>query len=164
MSIKAINTAATKNYVSELDTAVDEKGNPLPEATVWHLGAMDSYIQAHITSKSTSYAMKDGVDAASLKSKDKQEVSNSMQYSIDAHTMFIEACRFCIRGWDNFEGADGKPIIFKSVKTSLRGRMYDVVDADLLAKVPSDIIQELYVEIDNLSKMSEKELKNSAGG
>lgn len=163
MAIRAINTAATKNYVSELDTSVDEKGNPLPEATVWKLGAMDSYIQAHVTSKSTSYAVKEGIDVSSLKGKDKEEVSNSMDYRIDAHAMFIEVCRFCIRGWENFEGVDGKPVKFKTVKTNLRGRMYDVVDSELLAQIPIEIMQELYVEVNNLSNLSDTDVKNLDG-
>lgn len=162
MAIRAINTAATKDYVSELDTAIDDNGKPLPEATIWKLGAMDSYIQAHANSKATSYSVKEGVDITALKGKD--DVASSMEYSMDAHALFIETCRFCIRGWENFEGPDGTNIEFKTVKTNLRGRTYEVVDPDLLAMVPSDIIQELYVEIETMSNMSEEDSKNSATG
>lgn len=164
MSIQAINIEATKEYVSELDEARDKKGNPLPEATTWKLGAMDSYVDAHTTSKATSYAMKEGIDPDSLKGKSKEEIGSHMEYSVDSYSIAMECCRFCIKGWTNFMGPKGKELKFKSGKSSLKGRIYDTVDPDLLAMIPKDIILELYVEVIKLSNLSEEEVKNSATG
>lgn len=164
VSITAINVEAVKDYVSEQDTAKDKKGNPLPEATIWKLGAMDSYIDAHASSKATSYTLKEGVQASSLKGKSNEEIGSSLEYNIDAYSIAIEACRYCLKGWNNFAGVNGKTIKFKSIKSNLKGRIYDTVDPDLLAMIPKDIILELYVEIVKMSSLSEQEVKNSATG
>lgn len=164
MAIKAINTAATKDYVSELDSGWREDGNHASDATVWKLGAMDSYIQAHVTKLSTSYNLKEDVDIESLQGKSEAELSKSVNYMVDAYTMAIEACRFCLKGWDNFVGPDGNPIEFKFKKTRLSGREYEAVDSDVLVQIPKDIILELYVEINDLSNLSEEEVKNSGKG
>lgn len=164
MSIQAINVEATKEYVSELDTARDKKGNPLPEATIWKLGAMDSYVDTHASSKATSYTLKEGVQASSLKGKSNEEIGSSLEYSIDAYSIAMEACRYCLKGWSNFAGVKGKTIKFKSIKSNLKGRIYDTVDPNLLAMIPKDIILELYVEIVKISSLSEQETKNFVTG
>ncbi len=160
MAIRAINTEATKDFVSILDDARDENGEPTPEATVWKLHAMDSYIEAHVSSKATSYSIKDDVDMSDLEGKSEDEIKKSMSYNVDTFTMAMDTCKYCLQGWDNFKGPDGKPLEYKSVKCSMRGRSYTVVDPDLLGKIPKDIILELYVEIVGMSRISEADEKN----
>lgn len=160
MPIYAINTAATKDYISELDTSRDENGKPLPEATIFKLGAMDSYIKSHVQSKATSLNIKDGVDIETLKGKSEAEIRDQMEFTADAYTMALQTVRFCLKGWTNFIGPKGKPIEFKTSHTSMGGRTYKVVDADLLGMMPTEIILELYSEIDDLSNLSEEESKN----
>jgi len=155
--ITAINTAATSKFVSTLDSGYSKDGNHSPESTVWELGAMDSYIQAHISSKSTSYSLNKDVSVENLT---EENASQNVKIDVDFQGMVIEACRLCLRGWLNFKDHQGNDIPFKTRKTSIRGRMYDAVDPDLLARINKDVLTELYAEIQRISDLTEEEVKN----
>lgn len=160
MPISAINTSATKKYVSEYDDARDDKGNPTDDATVWEIGAVDSYVEAHATSKASKVSLKEGVNPEDLKGMAEAEQQSNVDYNVDVYTMAIEICRVCIKGWSNFKDHEGNEIEFKTKKTQIKGKMYEAVDSDTLAMIPKDVLVELYIEINKLSNLSEKQVKN----
>lgn len=160
MAIRAINTAATKDHVSALDPAYRKDGNHLPEATIFKLGAMDSYIKSHVQSKGTSFNIKDGADIESLKDKTEDEIKEQMVFTADAYAMAMQTVRFCLKGLVNFTGPNGKEVKFNTTKTRIGDKTYEVLSGDLLGMIPTEIILELYSEIDDLSNLSEEESKN----
>lgn len=153
--VTAINTAATSKFVVSQDK--NKEGVPAPDATYWELGAMDSYIQAHISSKSTSYSLNKD---ASMEDLTEENASQNVKIDVDFQGMIIEACRLCLRGWSNFKDHLGNDIPFKTKKTNIKGRLYDAVDPDLLARISKDVLTELYAEINRISDLTEEEVKN----
>lgn len=157
MALTALNAAATSNYVSDKDPGYKKSGKHSEDATVFELGSIDSYIQAHITSKATSYSLPTGMDVENMKD---EEIEKAMSVQIDVHTMAREAVKFCLKGWSNFLDHTGTPIKFKTKNIDLGGRQYSTVHPDLLATMPPVLLLELYKEIENLSNLSGAQAKN----
>ncbi len=154
--IPALQISATADYVCKSDNRTPD-GKPLEGATVWHLGAMDSYIESHLASKGTSYEISNP-DGEDLTKYTQDELNKFVKVHVDVHMMAIECVRLCVRGWDNFS----EP--FKTVKADIKGRKYNCIPADIISKIPKDIIIELYGEIQRISAFTADELKNSAAG
>jgi hypothetical protein len=161
--ITALNAAATGRYVLKRDPARGPGGEPLEGATIFHLRAMDSYIQSHLSQKSTTYEI-DNPEGLDLMKLSEVERLKRVTVKTSVHIMAIEACRLCIIGWDNFVGADGKPIEFKTVPVQVMNRGYEAVLPSLIAQINKDDLIELYSEIDRLSTLTETQIKNSAAG
>lgn len=154
MAITALNVAATVDYVPTSDPNRGPGGTPVAGSTVFTLGAMDSYVDAHVASTGTSY---------DLNSEDTDAIAvgdRNVKIKVDLNFMSIEAVRFCLRSWAGFKDAKGNDIPFKTRKTFLRGRAYDVVDPDCLGKIPRDVMTELYAKIIEISKLTAEQEKN----
>lgn len=163
MALTAINTAATVKYVPKQDPNRGPNGEPVEGSTVFELGSIDGYVDAHISSKATSYTTKSEF-ADNLDKLSPEDMENAVDISIDIYTMAIETCRFAIKGWDNFLNDKGEVVGFKTKATMVKGKRYDAVDPDLMALLSKDVIMDLYAKIQTLNSMSKEEEKNSEKG
>ncbi len=159
MAITALNIAATKEYATTFDPLYKADGPQDPNATSFTLRALDSYMDAHVQSLSISYktALPEGMDATKMTVK---EIGAYTHRSTDIYGMFLETVRLCLKGWKNFKDSDGNELPFKTVQENIKGRMYDVVAPELMARLPQNIVQELYMQINMLSVFSETDRKN----
>ena len=159
MPITCLNTQATKEYVSHFDPLYRKDDAPDPKATVFSLRALDSYMEANIQSMSVSYktTVPAGVDISTLTPDERNALTKR---STDIPGMCLEGVRLCLKGWKNFKDQAGNDIPFKTVQENIKGRVYDVIDPDLMKLIPQHIIQELYLQINMLSVFSGQEIKN----
>ena len=159
MAIAALNTAATEEYISVYDPLYVKEGEPNPQATRFTLQALDSYKDAHVKSLSVSYTMEvpEGVDKEKLTPK---ELTQYMRRKTDFFAVTHETVRLCLKGWVNFKDTAGNEIPFKTVQENIKGRMYQVVAPELIARLPQEIIEELYLKINMMSVFSETDRKN----
>ncbi len=159
MAITALNVAATKEYISHFDPLYTREGSPDPNATSFTLRALDSYMDAHVQSMSISYktVIPEDVDKEKLTVK---ELGQYTSKKTDLYAMFLETVRLCLKGWKNFKDSDGNEIAFKTIQENIKGRMYDVVSPELMARLPQIVVQELYMQINMISVFSETDRKN----
>ena len=164
MALTLINTAAINKYVSPRDPGYSKKGSHKVDATVFHLGAMDSFIDAHIKSICIDYSLKEGISQSDLVDMSEEEAANATTFKVDTNLMAIETVKYCLKGWDNLKDHNGNDVEFKTKKTQVKGRMYDALDTDILSMLPAELIQELYVEINKGLTLTEEQAKNSDKG
>jgi hypothetical protein len=159
MAIAALNIAATVEYVSKFNDNYKSEGPQEPSATSFTLRALDSYMDAHVQSLSISYKTEipEGVDTSTITSKD---LAKYVHRTTDIYAMMLETVRLCLKGWKNFKDTSGNDLEFKTIQENIKGRMYDVVHPDLMARIPQTIVQELYMQINMLSVFSETDRKN----
>lgn len=155
MAIAMLNVAASVDYVLKSDPNRGPNGEPQAGSSVFKLGAMDGFVEAHVSNLGTVYNMTPLEDDASLEGR-----AAALQIKVDLQLMAREAVRFCLRGWSGILGEDGKEIPFKTKKTYIRGRMYEAVHDDCMAMFPNDVATELYAKIQEISKFSEEQTKN----
>ena len=165
MALKGMNRGATKRYVSDLDPSksrelvpvdADKPDGPKQSvekiddgATVFVLGALDVHTMGRI------------YDSGS------QMFSNGDQSGVDIKTFVnrtnIEAVKFGLKGWENFQDENGNDIPFKTVKRNVNGRHYEVVADECLDHLSVQLSAELGQEIKALSEVTAAEAKNSEG-
>ena len=157
--IAALNIAATVEYQSHFNPTYKEGEAPDPSATIFTLKALDSYMDAHVQSLSISYktVIPEGTDKSKLTSKD---LGGFTERKAVMYMMFLETVRLCLKGWKNFKDTAGNDLEFKTIQENIKGRMYDVVAPELMARIPQNIVQELYMQINMLSVFSETDRKN----
>lgn len=143
MPIVGIALAATREFESKYDSA---KGKP--EATRFTLGTLDSRVYGMLKDKATSLS----VDATSQ--------ATDVTTNINANEVgFLTVC-FGLKGWENFNDAEGKPIKFKTIPRSLGGSSYKIADPALVGLIPEAVIGELADEIRKDNELSEADAKN----
>ncbi len=163
MAISCLNTSATEKYISQKDSARNADGTIGAGATVWHLGALDSYVEAQIATMGTSYDYS-GLEGMDTSKMTNEERGSRIKVNVDVYAMSIEAVRLCLKGWTNLKDGKGNDIEFKTVRSNIKGRFYEAVAPELMAMIPKDILIELYAEIQRISSLTETERKNSVAG
>jgi hypothetical protein len=140
--LTGINIYETKPYKSKLDP---DKEN----ASVFHIGSLDSYLRAHIEDQTTSF------EFSSKNPKDPAKAN------INASKRNLMAVRFGLRGLDNFlDPRDKKPVKFDTVSVAIIGKNYTAVSEEILSMLPKALIDELAEVILAENTLSEEEAKN----
>lgn len=131
--IIGLNLAATRQHVLSFDPA---KGQPdeATNATVFHYGTLDSRLMGKLKDMAT----KIGMDAVAM-----ADESAKVDLVIEQNEMLFLACQFGLRGWGNFRDDTNNDIEFKTVRRSIVGRTYDVLDENVLRRLPQRGIIEL---------------------
>ena len=142
MSIMALKMGAVRKYVSQFDTAKDEKNG---EPTVWLIGTLDGRITGRIRDKATTLTV------------NTKSINDEVETNINTNEMHFEACLYGLRGWENFKDEKGNDIPFKTKKMLHGGQQYQVVDVELLRSVPQIVLAELGMEIMKENMMSDDE-------
>lgn len=142
MAVHGLDLSKTMKYESMLDPKRGTK-----EATVFELRTLDSFITGRVQDRLTEYEASDEGDTATTK--------------VNVQEAAIEMCRFGIAGWSNFPAPDGKLIEFVEGQITLFGKVYPVVDNDVLRRVPGSLMVELQQKLRSLSTLTVGEVKNS---
>lgn len=140
MSIKGIDIYEVRDYVSKYDKGKDK--------TIFKLGVLDARIRAELEDETTSF------DFSSDNPDDRARTT------LGLNRRAIEAVRFGLKGMENFQDKDGKPVKFDTVSLAKHGKNYQVVAPSILDILPFSIITELSGEILKENKLTEKERKN----
>ncbi len=72
-----------------------------------------------------------------------------------------EAVRFGLKGFDNFNDSNDKPIRFDTVSRAVGPYNEKVVSDNIMKIIPPQVKSELAAEILKMSKLNEEEIKNS---
>ncbi len=140
MSIKGIDIYEERDYVSKFD-----KDEP---KTLAKLGVLDSRIRAELEDESTSFEISSS------------EPGDRAKTTLGLNRKAIEVVRFGLRGLENFQDKDGKPVKFDTISLTKYGKNYRVVAPDILNMLPFEVIMEYAQEILKENKLTEKERKN----
>jgi hypothetical protein len=164
MALVGISKAETFVHVSDSDPAKTQQVVPvdpndpakgtksveviLEGATEFTLGTLDVFLMASIYDRSSSIT------------RDDAEGLSGLQTKINATA--IDAVRYGLKGWKNFQDAQGndKPLTF--VQRSVLGKQYQAVDDECLTFMGIRLIQELGGKIKEASNVTKAEAKNSA--
>jgi hypothetical protein len=163
MALKAMTTADTVEYVSDLDPAkvYDEPpaadgAKPIertftvgPGATTFKLRPLDVFLNGYIYDNASQLSRKEGDESVGIHTRINQ--TN------------IEAVRHGLAGFTNFTDAKGGDVKFETQKAVVNGRPYEVVNDAVMNKLGLRLIQELAAKIKEISEVSKAEEKNSAG-
>jgi hypothetical protein len=163
MALVALTVHDTVEYVSDLDPAktketvpVDpndpSKGTETREtiadgATVFLLRPLDVFLMGHIYDNASVISGKQGDDTVGIHTRINQ--TN------------IDAVRHGLAGFKNFMDRYGNPVRFKTQKTIVNGREYQVVHDDIMNMLGVRLIAELAQKIKDISEVSANEEKNS---
>ncbi len=74
--------------------------------------------------------------------------------------LMSDAIRFGLKGFENFNDSNGKPIKFDTVSRAVGQYNYKVVSDSIMKILPPQVKTELGTEILKLSKLNEEEIKN----
>lgn len=121
--IRAVTPDKTFEYICENDRGSDQP-------TKWVLGVLDSRIIAHIEDTVTKLEM-------SGKANDKPDPV------FRTGTRRWLLVRFGLRGWTNFQDAEGKPIDESFDTVPMFGKSYKAVSEKLLMLIPTPVLSEL---------------------
>lgn len=72
----------------------------------------------------------------------------------------IEIVRFGLKGFDNFKDKDGNDVKFTTQSKEIYTSSYRVVSDDIISIIPIDLVIELGGKILEITKLSEKVVKN----
>lgn len=145
MKIRCINLTKTKKHQLSFDS---DAGTD--KAVTWIIGALDSRIMAHIKDNATAIPM----SAFSGENSDATATLNLNKTNFDIVV-------FGLKGWENLLDDTDKPVVFKTAHTSQAGKTYLTADPELIAMLPSEVIDELAQEIMEINTLKEEERKNS---
>lgn len=129
MPIIGIDLEATRDFIPK------QKG-PKEEKTKFVLCTLDSRIHGMLRDEMTSF-----------KITDQSAVTGEAVSSIPYNAVAFKVCQHGIKSWENFLDSKGSAIKYITTKLRLSGREYDVVDPEVLKRVPTDLIREMYREI-----------------
>jgi hypothetical protein len=142
MPIVGISLSATREYESTHDS---ERGKPT--ATKFTIGTLDSHIYGRLKDKATSLSV------------DPNNISEVMT-NINSNEVSFETVCFGLRGWDNFNDGEGKPIKFKTIKRTVGAKSYTIADPELVSLIPEVVVSELADEIRKSNELTAEEAKN----
>lgn len=165
MALIAMTTADTVEYVSDRDPCkrktkvfkdpevpskgFDMKTEILEGATKFTLRPLDVFLMGHIYDNASQLTGKEG--------------SNEIGINTRINQTNIDAVRHGLCGIVNFADKNGDQMSFKSQKTHVNGRPYEVVHDDILNTLGIKLIGELADEIKRISEVTPDEEKNSEG-
>lgn len=170
MAIKALVLSQTLKYVSDKDPCKKKVRVPVdPEdpkkgtkeveqieegATYFILKPLDVFLMGHI------------YDSASMLSRGTAEGvdSNTIDIKTRVNQTNIEAVRFGLAGFENFQDVEGHSVNFKTGKTSVNGREYQAVSDHILRMFGTALVGELSDQIKKISEVSKDEEGNSEQG
>ena len=138
--LKAIDLNDQIKYISPSD--IEEP------KTVWLLGTLDMRIRKQLEDIAIEYETTPG-RPESAKAKASFNIGKSE----------LEFVAFGLKGFENFNKPDGKPMYFKTEPRVVGGRTYQVVAEDVIKVIP--IISELAMKIKEINTLGEVETKNS---
>lgn len=72
-----------------------------------------------------------------------------------------EAVRFGLKGFENFNDSNNKPLKFDTVSRAVGPYNYKVISDNIMKLLPPQVKIELAAEILKISKLNEEEIKNS---
>jgi len=142
MALTGIDTSEIIEHISEHDP-------DLKNPTVFKLGVVDSLTIAKIEDKLTTFSI------------DSKNPGGSTDAKISSGMREIELLRAGLRGWENFNDRDGKPIPFQTNTQRSSGSAKEVPTDKTLEYLPTIIAKELANVIYNQNKLDEGERKNS---
>ena len=142
MKIRAINLTKTIKHQLSFD---EDAGTDA--AVTWIVGALDSRVFAAIKDKAT------GIPMSALAGGEGTATLNINQTNFDV-------VMFGLKGWENFKYEDGKSVEFKTTHTNLAGKTYLTADPELVAILPTEVIDELAGVIMEINTLKEEERKN----
>lgn len=117
-------------------------------ATVFWLGTLPVDLRTKIEDGLVGF-----VDAAS-------GASQTASLRVNTARQNLEALRFGLKGFENFQDPDGNQIKFETEKVSLDGRTYDAVTLECLAHFDTRVINELGGQVRRANAVSAVERKN----
>lgn len=139
---KAIDPLAITFYKSPSDPDIS---NP----TVFHIGRLDPALRDYIDGKCMSMEQ----SGSDKKSSTRKVKINTLQHA----TMLVQ---FGLRGIDNFQDADGKPVAVALGQTSINGKSYPTFPEEVIASFGVSLVEELAGVIYSEQHISEEEAKN----
>jgi len=148
--IIGLSLDATREYVSDKDPAKGTE-EEAEKATVWIIGTMSSRVHGHLRDKMTSYR---------IDPDEKTRDEEGVETSVNLNDMRFQVVQFGLDGWRNFTDESGGQIEVKKVGRRLGQQSYQIIDPDVLARVPGVILRELYDVIRKQNDLEETEAKN----
>jgi len=139
--LQAINLAKTIEYQSDRDPA---KGTE--NATVFVLGALSSRVASTIRDKSTRF------------SGDLGKVEG-MTTELRMNETAFELVRFGLRGFRNYQAADGTLVEFKTEEVQIGTTIMKVVAKEIMDVIDLETIRELAEAVGKVSGFEEADTK-----
>lgn len=164
MAIRGVNLSEKEDFIHPDDPGHPENpdvleavknGHPVEKPTVYHLGNLTANDRVEFGDMSATPTMRDGGITMAMRNVQKA-------YAIVQRGL---------KGWDNMQDSDGKPVEFKTstIKTTTGSFVVAVAD-ECMVHLPHQIIMDLSNEIQrkngmvsDFSKKSEERLLASAG-
>lgn len=137
MAIQALNLHDVKEISHPSD-----KTDP----TIWVIGAVDSRVLATIQDKATDIQI------------DTQNPDGEAGIRINQNEANIKKVQFGLRGFVNFSGEKGE-VSFKTETKHISGKPYDVCADEVLASIPTEVLNWLSDEISKLNSITSKDAK-----
>ena len=139
MAILGISTFETELYILNADPSKG-KEDETENATIFELGSLDVDVRARI------------MDNSLIMTQNQQ----GTRITPNQNGSLVEAVRYGLVGWRNFNGADGKAIEFKREPSFVNGKQYQIVDSATLSRIPMSVIKELGTRILEANSVGEK--------
>ena len=143
MSIKGLSLHSVRQYQSIYD---DARGTD--DATSFDIGTLDSRVFGMIRDKATSISLAPTIPTGAVPT------------AIYMNEVAFATVQYGLKGWRNFRDDAGNDIAFKTVKRSHGGQSYDVVDPEVLKRIPNVIINELAEQIRGDNEVTADDAKN----
>lgn len=144
MAIKALKLDAIIKYESAFDP---DRGTP--DATVWHLGTLDSRTSGRIKDQATKFVVDPNAP--------EEEVSTVVNTS----EVNYQRVQYGLKGFDNFQDDAGNDVKF-TTRTKRHGNVeYKIVSDEVMKQIPGAILAELAAKIDEGNELSVVQAKNS---
>lgn len=140
--LQALNLTKTVEYQSDRDPA---KGTD--DATVFIIGAISSRVASTLRDKSTRF------------SGDFTQADN-MQAEMRMNETAFELVRFGLRGFRNYQNADGGLLEFKTEDYQAGNAVLKIVAKDVMDVIDLETIRELAAQISRISGFEDDEVKN----
>ncbi len=143
MPIIGLSLSATRIFESPLDP---DKGTP--EATRFTIATLDSRVAGRLRDLGTTVKI------------DPNSPDDEVETTINMEDVNFQTVQFGVSGWENFVDKERKTIEFKTVGRRLGGKSYEVIDPEVLCRVPTAVIRELADEVRKENELSEDGGKN----
>jgi hypothetical protein len=115
------NETPSEGVLSELKRAEERYNNEVAEKITWLIGILPSSIYKA---------------ASRLKVKPLSTDAQKVEIVSGADEMITNLVQVGLKGFKNFNDADGKPIEFRTVKGNIGGEQLDIVDPAILNVIP----------------------------
>lgn len=151
MALKGLRVSEQYPYVSKLDDCYDPDIEKAKEkgATVFMIGTLRADRRT---------AIQDGVMSTDVGGL---AAGGGGTFRMNTARQNLEACRFGLRGWENFKDADGKDLPFEVEKKIAEGNEYACPTMETLSYLTTAIVNDLGREILSGNSVTVGEAKNS---